>query len=759
VDSRDFVKPPAHLLLPALSDALHDPDREVRVSATEALRQVGVHSGDAFPPLMEALRHPDPAVRIGAMEALCDALLGSVVRITMQSIRTRPRVPPAEASARILELVSDPSAEVRAATIDRLVSLGTRELVRSESVCPPIVEALDDAAASVRSAAVTAVGYFCPGQRNKLEDLVDDGDERVRQRAILEVAGFRAEPGSTIHRLAALLQSPEATIRSQAVVAIRWQRRLLSAERSPETAAADQAVALAALSRALRDDELEVRVEAARALGDLGGVASAAAPDLAAMATGAADSSERRSAAQALARIGTDPDGTAAVILVHALFTDSKCARWAARALMHLGDAAQAALVPGLKDLLRSGTYLTGLREALKELGPEAQGEIARVLGEAVGSSEDPAEQLRYARYLEAIGPDAGTAVPMLTSVLAESSEEDVRAAAAAALGSIGSSTAADALRRALDDPMESVRRRAAASLGKLRWGENDDVTVAELVSLLESASASARRAGASGLAAKGADAAGALPGLIEALDDDDFGVALAVRRSLRNLGSEALPAVPALIASSRDESFPPLVPETRRTVVEIAQTAHLVPASLTEALSDESDTIRWFAASTLREIPLPAAGPPLARSLDDPDDAVRFQSALAVVEKRLPSTGPASRILVEALRDLEPERYAGPEWGASRESAVDAALNGLWKVPADDPTSIALHIEVLHHTDPKIRLHAIHFLGRAGPAAAKARALLEEILLDRDEELRSAAAAALAKITPVTSGAGVPRF
>ena len=66
-DALARIGPPA---VPALVDALHDPDADTRAQAARALARMGRVARDALPALVEALNDPDPRVRHHAARAL-----------------------------------------------------------------------------------------------------------------------------------------------------------------------------------------------------------------------------------------------------------------------------------------------------------------------------------------------------------------------------------------------------------------------------------------------------------------------------------------------------------------------------------------------------------------------------------------------------------------------------------------------------------------------------------------------------------------
>jgi HEAT repeat protein len=168
----------------------------------------------------------------------------------------------------------------------------------------------------------------------------------------------------------------------------------------------------------------------------------------------------------------------AAPDVVKALEDRDAFVRWAAvRALgkMELkGDAAEKAvarLAPRLKD--DSADVRTSTAVALQRYGPAARGTVPALAAAVKGN--DSELRLLAISALQAIGPPAGQEAAGALVAALKADEPEVRAAAAGALGHVGTldDTARDALRKALGDPEDEVRRAAAATL--LRTGQEKE--------------------------------------------------------------------------------------------------------------------------------------------------------------------------------------------------------------------------------------------------------------------------------------------
>jgi len=273
-----------------------------------------------------------------------------------------------------------------------------------------------------------------------------------------------------------------------------------------------------------------------------------------------------------------------------------------------------------------------------------------------------------------------------------------------------------------------------------------------------------------------------ALPALIQALSNPDRTIRLGAALALRGIGVEARDAVPALMASLREDAEDPL--ET--TVAEFAAQAlgnigddavpalmaaladddrrvrrgaaralgHMDPAmarsavaALADATQDEDSRVRRASASALRHIgpDARAAVPVLTSRLADSDQWVRFSAIGALA--RIGDDGPAvASALVSALRDPNEfvRREAAGALGELRSGQAVPALvdvlrgaddalgafvvSALGAIGARPDLTIPALVEAIRTGGPQTRNRAVHVIGRAGPAAlTRVIALLED--------------------------------
>lgn len=223
-----------------------------------------------------------------------------------------------------------------------------------------------------------------------------------------------------------------------------------------------------------------------------------------------------------------------------------------------------------------------------------------------------------------------GDAVPLLVDVLLKDPEEQVRASAAQALGEIGppAVSAVPALVRATHDAgeMSFVNDRAVEALARI--GPPAIPQLAEalcgeygpavghalglmgspaLATLIEGlAHDQCRRSAALGIEVVGPAAAGATPGLVTALADNDAAVRFDVLAALGAIGPPAAAAVPAIIGSLSD-------PERRVRLQAVVVLGLMGPAaraaipSLREMQNDRDEQIRANAQLSLNAV---EAGP-----------------------------------------------------------------------------------------------------------------------------------------------------
>ncbi|WP_430013395.1 HEAT repeat domain-containing protein [Microcystis ichthyoblabe FBCC-A1114] len=388
----------------------------------------------------------------------------------------------------------------------------------------------------------------------------------------------------------------------------------------------------------------------------------------------------RRSAAEALAEIGTE---TATAGLLKALEDSDWYVRWkAAEALANIGtETSIAGLVKALED---SDYDVSGsAAEALGKIGTETT--IPELL-KALEHSDDDVRS-NAVKALGKIGTE--TAIPGLLKAL-EDSNSDVRRNAAFALGKIGSETAIPGLLKALKDSDWNVRWNAAFALGNI----GSETAIPGLLKALKDSDRFVRWNAAEALGNIGSETA--IPGLLKALEDSDRFVRGKAAEALGNIGSET--AIPGLLKALEDSDE-----DVRMYAAEAlgnigSETA--IPGLL-KALEDSNKDVRMYAAEALGKISSETAIPGLLKALEHSDVYVRWKAAEA-----LGNIGSETAIpgLLKALEHFD--------WFVRREAAA-----ALGKIGSE--TAIPGLLKALKDSNKYVRSQAAEALGKISSETA----------------------------------------
>lgn len=201
------------------------------------------------------------------------------------------------------------------------------------------------------------------------------------------------------------------------------------------------------------------------------------------------------------------------------------------------------------------GRWQRRLAEAGADPLLELQRETLPSVLEALRSRNERTMRTAF-NILEALGPEAGLAVPILTLTL-RSRDKFARWGAARTLGRIGpaAAPAVPALTPLLDDPDPDLALAAATTLQQL--GPLAQAAVPDLAETVQtSRAAELRQAALRAIDAIGPPAAtSVLPALAKALRDPDNRVRVAAAETLGRFGSDAAVAVAALREARNDRS------------------------------------------------------------------------------------------------------------------------------------------------------------------------------------------------------------
>jgi HEAT repeat protein len=388
--------------------------------------------------------------------------------------------------------------------------------------------------------------------------------------------------------------------------------------------------AVGPLLGALKGPDKDVREKAALVLGEL---KDARAVDGLIAALADAEAEVRWRAAAALGQIG---DARAVVPLVDALRDAQESVRSAAlHALERMKGADVLSHLMGLLRPTEPGPVRAAAVEALGELPAAEAGDAL------LAALRDPEEEVRQAAAVALGRRKEARAVEPLRQALDEASNPPwLRGEAARALGQIGDAAALPSLVRGLEGADAFVRKCCAQALGALGDAQalgalGDAQAVAPLVAALPGAEKEVREAVASALGRL--KARQALPQLLELLQDAE--------EPVREAAAEAVAAV------GDAEAVEPLAQVLRQGAAPARQLAAdllgklggaaAVPPLLA-ALGDADKEVRETAAWALGEVGDERAAGALAGARQDEEEAVRerAEEALKKIEARRAGAG-----------------------------------------------------------------------------------------------------------------------
>jgi HEAT repeat protein len=706
--------PPAAAYLLAL---IQDPDDDVRMYAVWA---IGIQ-GDEFPRSREGF------------EAVCKCLKDSNSDVRKKAIFAVGRIAdgPEAAVPPLVAAFSDSDSEVREAASAAVARFGKgavpelRKTLKSDSLevrrlavatlgligpdaaeaIPDLLAALRDAQSGLQDETAEALAGIGPSALQALADAVQqDQDQALRKRAIFALARV-GKPAVPV--LAKTLGDKDPSVRLQAVTSLG-------------RIGAD---AVEPLVGAFKDEDTEVRQEAARVLGTMNKSDPGVVPALVRALKDPQDM-VRGQAINSLQLLRADAD---AVLAELTPVLEDKNVEVRLGAIRFLGEFGPPA-VPRLASMLKDpepAVWRTASTTLEKTAAPE------KLLYPALLpllKEESPTARQNAVNILWRCGPQA---VPDLVAALKDKTSL-VRVAAVRSLHQTNADAkiAFPAMVEALEDESPLVRASAAVALGKFGTQAIPNLTIA-----LKDKEPSVRQYAVLALPELKSSPKEVLPLLLQAQSDDNAQVRAAAAKAL---GSFGLPAAKYLIEALKDKDA-----EVWKQAVDALKKLEGPPAPLArllnEAIKDEHYSVRRGAAYVLSRFG-PDAVEPLVAALKDPDDRVRWEAAdsLRVVGPQADKA--LAPLAAAALGDSDPK---------VRKVSLEAMLwiQGLERFRDDPPKAVPSLMDSLGSKHAQTRLEAAQVLEVLGPPAKDALPALTKATQDKDERVRKAASAALARI------------
>ncbi|MGE5190923.1 MAG: HEAT repeat domain-containing protein, partial [Deltaproteobacteria bacterium] len=436
---------------------LQQGDESARGSAAWKLGRLGAMAREAEPQLVRALNDDESFVRSDAAEALL-------------RVGGDPK--------QVKRLLHDPENSVRLAVAEALLA----QKADVDSVTPVLLELRRPYAEdlSLGFDAACLMQALNPTLARRMQTLLvhmlpKGEDEEIRDAVMASLADLGPLDPMLVPQLAAFLKLPHRGVQLRSAALLMEigpaaknavpRLRTLAAGSDAELALASAAAVAAIsderddcverLSEAVTETNPAVRSQTAKLLARLGPRAAGAIPGLIAAMT----------------------DGTG-------MFTDDGCRRDCGEALRKIGKPAVAALIEAI-GRCRGGAPLDAVLETLQDVDPEAQPAIPALVALLTRDVLEPDARVQAIRTLASIGPREESAIPAFLGEF-ESTDAEVRAVAAAALGKTGSQekNVRERLHLGLVDASGFVRLRTGVALVAL--GDDSRHVFPMLVALID---------------------------------------------------------------------------------------------------------------------------------------------------------------------------------------------------------------------------------------------------------------------------------
>lgn len=405
---------------------LDHPSPKVRKTCMQALERISPVTGIGTAALLKAATAPEPEVRKVALSSLIE-----IDRIDENALLAR------------LALVQDPDPDIRKAA--RASYWMTREYVGTHGAAiPQLLTLLNDNDVSMRRLAVTVLGGLGTSSRpalDKLEEALADSDFELCKMAARTLARLGKDIPEVVPRLLKLLSDgdekkigmiPEAlgqctyalpTILPALIEILKTNANSFPRQLAANTLGkfgADAAASVPALIEAAASKDIKLSDSAIDSLGEIGPDAREAAGILHSVMTGPANVGLRRSAAEAMRKIGVHQDEVIDFFNTELDSSDPHATHGAALALGKIGPPAARA-VPKLIEVMSKDPTRTQAIEALGQMGPAASTAIPRLL-EILQDKKSHSRQAA-ASALVKIGADPSQVAPVLIQILRDDQE------------------------------------------------------------------------------------------------------------------------------------------------------------------------------------------------------------------------------------------------------------------------------------------------------------------------------------------------
>ncbi|MBN1282459.1 MAG: HEAT repeat domain-containing protein [Proteobacteria bacterium] len=634
---------------------------DAKIASAHALGKIGRKAKSAMDTLSEGLTHADKDVyemtTIAMMKIDAPKAYVEIKGLGPQSIYLIPVLRKG--------LASDDLSVKRACAL-----LLSQYGADASSAVPELVRELQSATGLLRETMIFVIGEMGPSAKDALDQLIEiceKGNEKQRAEAIKALARVDELSPSSLPRILYALKDRSKKVRKAAEEALRYvdgdtlASNLVACLTEGDTDAAkaaghhlagmkdSAAKAVQQLRVVLRGDFAERMIIAAYVLGEIGGPAAEAAPEL-----------------LAASRSGDDTLARAAGIVIDKMPDD--------------------ALMPELAKIALDNGQAAGIRiaaiERLRTIA-ERNGEAAVALAGALAANDTAIRKVAF----KALYDLAGKASPAAAALQALSVFDDprVRQAAKILIERIGEpeeakpapakpepakgtsatpplSTDLEKLVADLGSPDFSARLKSVQSLSKMK-GEAAKA-VPSISDLLAHEDADVRKAAAFVLGSIGPDASYSLPYLYRAMrSDEDQNVRMKCQRSIDKIVTDDLSKQTVKAVGSKD----PLIMELGIYVVaKIGPSAAKATPQLLKALQGPDERIAEMAARALGAVGSVEAAKGLASAV--PKAGIMARVAIA---KALTAMGPEAQ---QAARVVLIKISAGKDPDAGK--AADYILN-----------------------------------------------------------------------------------